>query len=750
VADFGSIGSLLGAAGIGGAIGQAIVRLELDSSKYNAELAAAETKTTASANTMGTGFSKFAGFAKTAMLGAGVAAAAFGAYAVKAAIEAETALAALKIAVGDNTAAYEAQALALQKLTGFQDEQILSAQGQLSRFKLTEEQILDLMPLVLDYAAATGTEVPAAATNLGKALLGNTRALKTIGVEFTATGNRTKDYNTLVGLLTGSNIKGAASADTFAHSARVMTAQFDELAETAGAALIPTLTALLDAIAPLLEQARNVGIVFSVWGDVLGVILNPLGKLVDLLGGLHGQTMSLAEGLSSDVEWIRQFAEEVNKGIPVATELQGVTEALTAGVGELGSGVGEFGGVVEETGEKVHRFAGMSRSDFKEFRDSAVSALEEAGGSLDGIREKWDLTAREAVRDMERMAEMARDMAKDFKALDKDAVPEKFKAFLIEEGPAAVHAFVTGTERERGRFVAAWKQYEAATRTAVTNMEHVASGGGHQVAAALMQGLVAGIHQYTGQVIASAVSAVAQAISAARHAADAHSPSRIMRQLGQDMMQGLIDGLRSKDDALVRETQRIIDHMTRELEKQLSAAQERLSGLQGRAGSFRSTIAGGFSSFLDISSLTSSGLTPIAEDISGFFSGQVASAQTFAAVLNALKAQGANQALLSAVAGQGPQGIPFAQGILQGGPEGIASINAAYKTIANLQQATAGGITEAFFGAKIDELKDEIRHLNEELHQLKIVVKIGEQEIATVVRQQALVGAARNGGQTGF
>lgn len=32
------LGSLLGAAGIGGAIGQAIVRLELDSKKYTAEL----------------------------------------------------------------------------------------------------------------------------------------------------------------------------------------------------------------------------------------------------------------------------------------------------------------------------------------------------------------------------------------------------------------------------------------------------------------------------------------------------------------------------------------------------------------------------------------------------------------------------------------------------------------------------------------------------------------------------------------
>ena len=44
------------------------------------------------------------------------------------------------------------------------------------QFGLTGKQIEDLLPLVADYAAKTGKDLPDAATTLGKALLGNTRA----------------------------------------------------------------------------------------------------------------------------------------------------------------------------------------------------------------------------------------------------------------------------------------------------------------------------------------------------------------------------------------------------------------------------------------------------------------------------------------------------------------------------------------------------------------------------------------------
>jgi len=77
------IGTLLGGLG-GSTIGQAIVNLQLDTGKYNAELAKANAETNSSANQMSSGLSKFSGFAKAAFLGVGVAAVAGIGYAIKA------------------------------------------------------------------------------------------------------------------------------------------------------------------------------------------------------------------------------------------------------------------------------------------------------------------------------------------------------------------------------------------------------------------------------------------------------------------------------------------------------------------------------------------------------------------------------------------------------------------------------------------------------------------------------------------
>jgi hypothetical protein len=78
------LGSLLGAAGIGGVIGRAVVSLDLDTKKYTAEMEAAQAKTAASTNAMGSSTSKYAGIAKAAFLGIGIAAVAGIAVAIKA------------------------------------------------------------------------------------------------------------------------------------------------------------------------------------------------------------------------------------------------------------------------------------------------------------------------------------------------------------------------------------------------------------------------------------------------------------------------------------------------------------------------------------------------------------------------------------------------------------------------------------------------------------------------------------------
>jgi hypothetical protein len=183
------LGSLLGAAGIGGAIGQAVVRLELDTAKYQTELKTAQASTVAGTNQMGAATSKFSGLAQTALLGVGVAAVAGAAMSVKAAVEANEAHLKLQNTFANNAslsdssvAAFEAQADALRDLTGVDDEAIITGQALLGQFDLTGQQVMELTPLIVDLSEKMDIDLQAAAKAVGKATQGNAGILSRYGI----------------------------------------------------------------------------------------------------------------------------------------------------------------------------------------------------------------------------------------------------------------------------------------------------------------------------------------------------------------------------------------------------------------------------------------------------------------------------------------------------------------------------------------------------------------------------------------
>lgn len=240
----------------GGVVGGATVRLFLDDREFTGKLKAAEAETKAASTTMG----KFGGAAKQAFILGSVAAGAFAVSAVKAYSDQENALAELQGTIerspkliGATTQAFEDQALALEHLTGFTDTEILAADNILARFKLNTDQIQQAIPIVLDYARATGQDVPSAAQNIGKALLGNTRALKTVGIQFTATGNTGKDFSDILDLLQ-SKIGGVSKefAGTAAGQLAIAKARFHDLQVEVGGALVPVLSDLLAIVVKLM------------------------------------------------------------------------------------------------------------------------------------------------------------------------------------------------------------------------------------------------------------------------------------------------------------------------------------------------------------------------------------------------------------------------------------------------------------------------------------------------------------------
>lgn len=83
---------------------------------------------------------------------------------------------------GASTEAFYEQASALQQTTKYGDEATVSMQAMLGTFHLTQQQILDLAPLVQDYASRFGVDLVDAAKQVGKAVEGQRGALQRNGV----------------------------------------------------------------------------------------------------------------------------------------------------------------------------------------------------------------------------------------------------------------------------------------------------------------------------------------------------------------------------------------------------------------------------------------------------------------------------------------------------------------------------------------------------------------------------------------
>lgn len=147
----------------------------------------------------------------------------------------------------------------LMNRTGADNDALAAAEANLAMYELTGRQIMDLIPLVNDYAIASGQEVPDAATSVGRALMGNARALKALGIDFKVTGDRSKDLAALMdGLREKVGGVGDAFGKTTAGDLKIAQENFAELQETVGAQLAPALAAVVGIVKPLGEWFRGI------------------------------------------------------------------------------------------------------------------------------------------------------------------------------------------------------------------------------------------------------------------------------------------------------------------------------------------------------------------------------------------------------------------------------------------------------------------------------------------------------------
>ena len=140
---------------------------------------------------------------------------------------------------------------ALAQKTRFDDDATSSGQAVLAQFGLTGAQLEKMTPLLQDYAAKTGKDLPTAAESLGKALLGQGRGLKEVGIEFTDTGSLAGNFDSIMGSLTD-KVGGFAENEgtTAAGKLEILRNRFGEIQEKIGESLMPA----LDDLATFVEE----------------------------------------------------------------------------------------------------------------------------------------------------------------------------------------------------------------------------------------------------------------------------------------------------------------------------------------------------------------------------------------------------------------------------------------------------------------------------------------------------------------
>jgi hypothetical protein len=526
----------------------------------------------------------------------------------------------------------------------------------------------------------------------------------------------------------------ARTSEGLANQQRILSAQWADLQVSIGVLLLPAVLTLTGAFNDLATVMIFVAGGFEDFDKKVQDAATNVGHFELNLGGLFTKALTgnpIVQGAADVWGLFASKQDEVGNGVS-RTEKQ----------------LNALNGTTVVTGD---RFADLAQhmpqvaKAFRDTRDALVEEIPALRGVATTYKETFTLKPQELVHITDSWAKIAKTIAHDLREIADSDLKPRMREAIAALPPEMRNAWVEGSAKQRSAIEKSI-QTTFSVQDQMPKLAREALTGGTTVGVSLTQGVVRGIVSGSPAIDAAARAAVLKAIAAARHAADAASPSKKMAELGHDMIEGLVQGLLKDQNKLLAAA-----------EKVMGALQDKLSNMLSKASSFGQGIQGGFSSLFDISEVM--GLDPGA-DIAGFFKAQVATAQQFADILKMLKTQGAGQALLSQIAGKGPEAIPFAQQLLQSGPAGILEVNKAFSDIARISEKTADSLTNHFFGDKIADLRRDVKEEKDVLvdirQNVRFLEKINDQlssgdrnvtinVAGSVVTERELMDAIRDG-----
>jgi hypothetical protein len=204
----------------------------------------------------------------------------------------------------------QAFAAELQKTVAIDDEAVVSLVGMEKRFGVADNQIEATTKTIVDFSKATGIDLAQAGEVVGRAMLGQTRGLRALGIQMTDTGDKSKNLaiiQTKLNALFGG--AGAAERNTVAGSFTALKESLSNLLSAIGdklsVVIVPAINALTSALDLLVQ---HIPIVTAALGALIGARFGPIGALV---GGLAGLGLGLLPGRANAAQAIGTGKEKL-------------------------------------------------------------------------------------------------------------------------------------------------------------------------------------------------------------------------------------------------------------------------------------------------------------------------------------------------------------------------------------------------------------------------------------------------------
>jgi hypothetical protein len=176
----------------------------------------------------------------------------------------------------------------LQKVTTYEDEEIMSVQKLYTQYGLQGQALDDLTKATLDFASAKGMDLASAADLVGKAINGSTDSVRGLTVNLKDMTSKSEKANAIAKEMT--QIFGgdaAAAADTAAGRFEQAQIALGDLAETIGSAALPAIKIISEVVKGAAEwfdglSMSNKNLIIA--AGAVGIAIAVLTKIVMVFG----------------------------------------------------------------------------------------------------------------------------------------------------------------------------------------------------------------------------------------------------------------------------------------------------------------------------------------------------------------------------------------------------------------------------------------------------------------------------------